>query len=75
MTTTQNYVIKTDGFEYECDAKSLDAAIAEAFNGEGLGKIVDVASLEKKFAKYVDEGGWCLIEEDGKRVVEIGECE
>ena len=68
------YVIKTDGFEYECKAESLDAAIAEAFDGEGLGKIVDEASLEKKFAKYVDEGGWCWIEEDGERVLEIGDC-
>ena len=70
-----SYTITTDGFQYECESESLDAAIAEAFDGEGLGKIVDESSLEKKFAKYVDEGGWCRIEADGEPVVEIGDCE
>ena len=70
-----SYTITTDGFQHECEAASLDAAIAEAFCGEGLGKIVDEASLKNKFAKYVDDGGWCLIEADGEPVVEIGDCE
>lgn len=72
MTT---YTVRTDGFlcdDFEAD--NINEAIAEAFAGEGLGKIVDEASLYAKFEKYVADGGWCWIEEDGVRVVEIGDC-
>jgi len=67
-----NYVIRTDGFLWEDTAETLDEAITNAFDGEGLGKIIDRASLEAKFAKYISDGGWCWIEEDGVRVLEIG---
>lgn len=71
--TTKNYVIETDAFGYETDAESLDEAIEEAFAGEIKG-ITNVESLERIFAKYVTDGGWCFVEENGERVVEIGEC-
>lgn len=74
MTTTiktHEYVVETDGFGWEDVAENLDQAIEIAFDGEGLGKITDRKSLEAKFAKYVADGGWCWIEEDGVRVVEI----
>ncbi len=70
---TSTYVVKTDGFEVEIDATSIDEAIEEAFEGEGLGKITDQPSLEQKFAKYVADGGWCWIEENGERVLTIGQ--
>ena len=75
MTTATKhaYTVQTDAFSYDCEAVNLDEAIAEAFDGEGLGKITDRASLEEKFAKYVDDGGWCWIECDGDRVLEIGD--
>ena len=69
-----SYTVTTDGFQYETEADTLDAAIAEAFEGEGLCKIVDRDSLDQKFAKYVADGGWCWIEENGIRVIEIGAC-
>lgn len=66
------YSVQTDGFSTDdFQAASIDAAIKEAFTGEGLGRIVDEASLEKKFAKYVADGGWCRIECNGETVVEI----
>lgn len=68
----QIYDIRTDAFLCtDIVATDLDDAIEQAFTGEGLG-ITDIASLERKFAKYVDDGGWCWIDCDGKRVVEIG---
>ena len=74
-TVFPKYVVTTDGFQTdEFQAASLDAAIEYAFDGEGLGKIVDLESLERKFEKYVRDGGWCWIERDGERVVEIGKC-
>jgi hypothetical protein len=67
------YSVQTDGFSTdEFQAASLDAAIEEAFTGEGLGRITDVDSLERKFAKYVEDGGWCKIECNGQTVIEIG---
>lgn len=68
-----SYEIATDSFGYECEAATLDDAIAEAFDGEIAG-IVDEATLREKFARYVKDGGWCWIEADGERVVEIGGC-
>ena len=68
------YTVRTDGFlcdDFECD--SLDEAIAYAFDGEGLGKITDEESLRRKFQKYVADGGWCWVEEDGECVIEIGD--
>jgi hypothetical protein len=67
------YSVQTDGFL--CDdfwAANLDEAIEYAFTGEGLGKIVDEASLHAKFAKYVADGGWCVIERDGEEILKIG---
>lgn len=75
VETTPKFTVKTDSFMLDdFEAASLDAAIAEAFNGEGLGKITGLESLERKFAKYVADGGWCWIEQDDIRVVEIGSC-
>lgn len=68
------YVVSTDGFSSDrFVADDLDEAIGEAFSGEGLG-IKNLPSLESKFPKYVEDGAWCWIEEDGERVVEIGKC-
>jgi hypothetical protein len=68
------YTVQTDGFlADELEAQTLDAAIAEAFDGEGLGRIVDEGSLYAKFEKYVADGGWCRIECDGEEVLSIGE--
>jgi hypothetical protein len=67
------YEIATDSFGYECEAESIDAAIEEAFFGEIQG-IVSLETLEEKFARYVSDGGWCWIEANGDRVVEIGDC-
>jgi hypothetical protein len=73
MTTTKmkSYVIQTDSFCYETEASSLNEAVAEAFAGEIAG-VRDVVSLERKFARYVADGGWCRVDEDGERVLEIG---
>lgn len=66
------YTVRTDAFMIDdFEAESLDAAVAEAFAGE-IGGVKDVASLRKKFAKYEADGGWCWVEEDGERVLEIG---
>jgi len=67
------FTVKTDGFMFDdFEADDLDDAIAQAFDGQGLGKITDENSLQKKFARYVRDGGWCWIECDGQRVLEIG---
>lgn len=67
------FTVQTDAFcTDEFEAENLDAAIAESFEGEGLGKITDLASLHRKFARYIADGGWCRIEQDGETVVEIG---
>ncbi len=68
------YQVATDGFDVEIEAENLNDAIADAFDGEGLGKITDEASLRQKFQRYVADGGWCWIEKDGVRVLEIGQC-
>jgi hypothetical protein len=57
----------------EIIADDLDDAIREAFYGEIKG-VTGRDSLERKFEKYVADGGWCWIEEDGVRVLEIGQC-
>ena len=67
------YSVQTDGFLCDdIEADTLDEAIEYAFSGEGLGKITDLASLEEKFPKYVDDGGYCRIECDGEEVLVIG---
>ena len=66
-----SYTVTTDGFQYETDAESVDEAIAEAFSGEGLGPIVDEESLSRLFGPLTQDGGWCWIEEDDVRVVEL----
>jgi hypothetical protein len=65
-----NYTICTDAFEVEVEADSLDIAINEAFRGELLG-VTDEDSLREEFAELKEDGGWCWIEEDGERVLEI----
>ena len=67
-----SYTIKTDGFQYETDAETIDEAIAEAFSGEGLGEIIDEESLFRLFGPLTQQGGWCWIEEDDVRILEIG---
>ena len=70
------FQVQTDAFcTEEFEATDLDAAITEAFDGEGLGKIVDEDSLRRKFAKYARDGGWVRIEKDGEEVLAIGERE
>lgn len=67
------YTVQTDGFLCdEIEAENINEAIEYAFSGEGLGKIVDVHSLQRKFAKYVLDGGYCKIECDGEEVLVIG---
>ena len=67
------YSVQTDGFFCdEIQAENINEAIEYAFDGEGLGKITDIDSLERKFAKYVDDGGYCKIECDGEEVLVIG---
>ncbi len=69
----KTYTVRTDSFLMDdFQADNLDAAIEEAFEGEIAG-IKDTESLERKFARYVADGGWCWIDEDGERVFEIGE--
>lgn len=65
------YYIATDAGSGEVEAKSLNAAIADYFAGEIKG-VTSLRTLKEKFKKYVEEGGWCFIEVDGERVVEIG---
>jgi hypothetical protein len=64
------YHIHTDAFSYDCWAESLDDAIEEAFSDE-LDAATDEDSLREEFEQFVADGGWCWIEEDGERVVEI----
>ena len=65
------YYITTDAGSGEVEAKNLNAAIADYFDGEIKG-VTDLRTLKAKFKKYVEDGGWCFIEVDGERVVEIG---
>jgi len=68
----RTYTVRTDSFCYDdFAAETLDAAVTEAFAGEIAG-VTSVATLERKFEKYLDDGGWCWVEEDGRRVLEIG---
>lgn len=67
----KNYYVKTDAFAEEVAAPTLDAAIADAFDGEIAG-VTNLRTLKTRFRPYVEDGGWCWIEEDGVRVVEIG---
>lgn len=68
------FVVGTDGFVCDdIEADDIDDAIRQAFDGEGMA-IKDEQSLRKQFAKYIDDGGWCWIERNGERVLEIGDC-
>ena len=67
----KTYYISTDAGSGEVEAKNLNAAIADYFDGEIKG-VTNLRSLKSKFAKYAADGGWCFIEVDGERVVEIG---
>lgn len=67
----KTFTIRTDAFQTEIEAKSLNAAINKAFDGEIKG-VTNLRSLKTKFKKYAEDGGWCFIEANGERVVEIG---
>ena len=67
----KSYHIHTDAFTSDLEAKNLNAAISEAFDGEIKG-VTNLRSLRSQFKKYAADGGWCFIDENGKRVVEIG---
>jgi hypothetical protein len=63
------YTVRTDDFLLDnFEAESLDDAIDQAFDYADSEE-----SLRRKFAKYVADGGWCWIEADGGRVLEIGD--
>ena len=65
----KTFTIRTDAFQAKIEAKNLNAAINDAFDGEG---VTNLRSLKTKFKKYAEDGGWCFIEVNGERVVEIG---
>lgn len=67
----KTYHIRTDAGSDEVEAKTINAAIADYFAGEIKG-VTNLRTLKAKFKKYVEDGGWCFIEVDGERVVEIG---
>jgi hypothetical protein len=68
----KTYHIRTDAFSTEIEAKSLNAAIKEAFDGEIKG-VTHLRSLKSRFAKYAADGGWCAIDAGrGNRVLTIG---
>jgi hypothetical protein len=67
----KTYHIRTDAFSTKVEATNLNAAIKEAFDGEIKG-VTHLRSLKAKFKPYAADGGWCFIEVDGERVVEIG---
>ena len=67
----KTYHISTDAGSGEVEAKTLNAAIADYFAGEIKG-VINLRTLKAKFKEYVEAGGWCIIEVDGERVVEIG---
>ena len=72
--TMPKYTIRTDDFFCEdIEADSLSDAIEQCDFGSN--KIADAFSLREHFErKLVPDGGWCWIERDGERVLEIGEC-
>ena len=67
------YTIQTDAFSCEIEADTLDAAIAEAFEGECMGKIDSLESLKAKFPRKVWDGEWVEIEADGKTIFSFGD--
>ena len=69
--TMKTFEIRTDAFSTEVEAKNLNAAIKEAFDGEIKG-VTNLRSLRAAFKKYTADGGWCFISVNGDRVVEIG---
>lgn len=48
------FYISTDGFSVEVEAGSVNDAIEEAFDGEGLGRIDSLSALEARFKKIGD---------------------
>ena len=63
----KTYHISTDSFAQEIEAKNLNEAIKEAFKG-----VTHLRSLKAKLKKYLADGAWCFIDENGERVVELG---
>lgn len=70
ITVAPMYFVATDAFKWNGRCDCLDNAIEQAFDGEIRG-IVDEETLYAKFQRYVADGGWCWIECQGERVVEI----
>lgn len=68
-----NYTIKTDDFECDdIEAENIDDAIDQCDFGATVN---DADALRRLFErKYVADGGWCWIEQDGEKVFEVGEC-
>lgn len=56
----KTYYIRTDAGSGEVEAKNLNAAIADYFDGEIKG-VTNLRTLKAKFKKYVEDGGWCFI--------------
>ena len=61
-----SYVIKTDGYRFECQSVSVDDAIKQAFDGDG---IIDIVSLHNYFNSF---NGRCTVTRNGKTVTETG---
>ena len=68
----KTYYIQTDAGSGEVEAKTLNAAIADYFEVETPKGVKTLRELKARFRKYAADGGWCFIEVDGERVVEIG---
>ena len=66
-----NYV-DTDAGSGEVEAKSLNAAIADYFETETPKGAKNLRELKARFKRYAAAGGWCFIDENDERVVEIG---
>jgi hypothetical protein len=66
----KTYYIRTDAGSGEVEAKNLNAAIADYFVDGEIKGVTNLRTLKAKF--NVEDGGWCFIEVDGERVVEIG---
>lgn len=66
------YTVRTDAFLCDnIEADSLDEAIEIAFRGQHP-TVADLDGLELAIGDTVEDGGWCWIERDGERLVEIG---
>jgi hypothetical protein len=67
----KHYTITTDAMQDEIDATGIDAAVRDFFDGD-FG-IVDLKTLKEKFPKYVADGAFVRIEEDGEEILSMGQ--